>query len=98
MKRQEAVIGPIVCWLEGPIPISNRSKTLTFNCRHSVDPECHDSPFRPAQKAHDWWFGYGPFFSRCWKPLMQRMIDQIAMTPYSSTPMKTKIRIDATMQ
>ena len=29
-KRQAAIIGPTVCELDGPMPILNRSKTLTF--------------------------------------------------------------------
>jgi hypothetical protein len=29
-KRPAAVIGPIVCELDGPMPGLNRSKTLTF--------------------------------------------------------------------
>jgi hypothetical protein len=29
-KRHAAIIGPTVCELEGPMPILNRSKTLTF--------------------------------------------------------------------
>jgi hypothetical protein len=29
-KRHAAIIGPTVCELDGPMPILNRSKTLTF--------------------------------------------------------------------